>query len=266
MRSVTIAVLALAFLPASVAAQGSERLNDQQLTRLVENVGKSFDHWKDDLEKRDVDDAKISNASGVIDVKKFVNDMKKDIETVDGRLKSSYAANPEVTAMLRRASDVERRYASQPQGAPDAWKGLSGQLKALAAAYGLPWPVDTAAANAQRRMDGELASEVKRIASGADQLRNVALKAASDAKQPKSVRDQADASMKEWKKSAELLADNLNGHRAVLHDATRMLELTQKSLDYVKTVGPLKPEGVSAISTINSVTPLVTTAFALTKP
>ena len=209
MRSIIVAILALLLLSSAGAAQGSARVNDQQLTALVDGISESFDHWKDDLERRNVDDAKISNASGVIDVKKFIGDMKKDIETVDSRLKSSYAANPEVTAMLRRASDVERRYSAQPQGAPEAWKGLSGQLKALAAAYGLSWPVDTAAANAQRRMDGELAAEVKRLADAADVLRGAALSAAANAKQPKPQRDEAGRLMKEWAKAGDRLADNL---------------------------------------------------------
>jgi hypothetical protein len=167
----------------STTGQTAERLNDKQLTQLIENIDDAFDNWKDDLERRNMDDAVIRSAAGNVEVREFVNSMEKDIDVVKDKLDSSNAAGTDVTGLLRRASDVERRSATQTPS--EAWKTLSGQLSALAGAYGLGWPVD-ANATAVRKTDRELATEAKRLADSVDRLREGALDAASDTKRPES--------------------------------------------------------------------------------
>ena len=91
-------------------------------------------------------------------MREFVNSMEKDIDVVKDKLGSSNSAGTEVPALLRRASDVERRYADQAVPEPGS---VSGQFSALAGAYGLGWPVDDNA-TAGRKLDQELATEGKR--------------------------------------------------------------------------------------------------------
>src|SRR5262245_30730202 len=126
MRLSVAAVIALVSTAVPSWGLAADRLTDPQVTQLVESIGRGFDRWKDDLERRNLDDAVIKNAAGTIDVKKFLKDMEDAIDLVKDRLKSTYAAGPEVTALLRRASDVERR--AKQDGGGEAWKTLSGQL------------------------------------------------------------------------------------------------------------------------------------------
>ena len=260
---VTTLVVTLLFAPASPAR--ADRLTDAQLTQLVATIDTGFDRWKRDLERRNVDDGRLTNAQGVIDVGKFLNDLEKDIHLVKDRLKPSYAANAEVTALLRRASDVERRYKSGAAQAPEAWKTMSDQLASLAAAYGVGWPLDDTA-NAVRRMDGELGAEAKKLAEASDRLKNAALKAASDAKKPQAERDAFDQQMKELKKSAEQLASSLKDHRAVQSEVTRVLELNSTAAAFAKGAGTMKPEGTAALLAMNACATILATAFGVPKP
>ena len=261
---ITTLVVALLFAGASTARAG-DRLNDSQLTQLVATIDTGFDRWKQDLERRNVDDGRLTNAQGVVDVRKFLNDLERDIHLVKDRLKPSYAANPEVTALLRRASDVERRYRSGTAQAPEAWKTMSNQLASLAAAYGVGWPLDDTA-NAVRRMDGELGAEAKKLAEASDRLRSAAMKAASDAKKPQAERDAFDQQMKELKKAAEQLASSLKDHRAVQSEVTRVLELNSKAAVFANGAGTMKPEGSAALLAMNACATILATSFGVPKP
>ena len=148
MRTGFTALLAAGALLSAGSAAAADRLSDPLLTQLVQNIDRGFDAWKDDLERKNLDEALIKSAAGTIDVNKFLRSMADDIDTVKDKLKADYAAAPEVTALLRRASDVERRTQAQPPTS-EAWKPLSVQYAQLAAAYGLGWPVDGSASGAE---------------------------------------------------------------------------------------------------------------------
>src|SRR5262245_25565083 len=101
------ALLCLLAAPPAGAAR-AERLTDEQVKKLIEDIDRGFDTWKDDLEKRNLDDAKITSPDRTIDVKSFLKNFEKAIDTVKGRFDPDYAASPEVLALLRLGSDVER--------------------------------------------------------------------------------------------------------------------------------------------------------------
>ena len=246
------------WLGAGTQAARVERLTDPQVKLLVKNIDRGFERWKDDLERRNMDDAVIRSAAGNVDVHKFLDDMEHDIDLVEDRLESRYAAGPEITALLRRASDVERRYG--PTGAPETWTTLGRQFAALAAAYGVGWPID-AAATGQRKMDGELARDAARLADAIDPLRNAALKAASAARRPKAEREDADRMMRDLKRAARQLESHLDDHRAMPSEATRVLELGAKAVAFARGVGPMDLDANAALTAIESSARSIAAAF-----
>ena len=254
----TIIAAIVATVFAATSASAADRLSDSQLTQLVQNIDKGFDSWKDELERRNLDDAVIKSAAGTVDVRKFLDDMEDSLDVVKDRLKSDYAAGPEVTALLRRASDVERRYALQ--GRPDSWQPVSTQFAQLAAAYAVSWPME-GNASAQRKMDGELAAEVRQLADASDRLRSNALRAASDANRPKPDRDAAERDLKALKEAAKRLESNLKNHRAVMSDASQVLDLSAKAAAFAQGVGPMKPDGVAALSAVQGASRSIAVAF-----
>jgi hypothetical protein len=211
----------LLLLSSDAPAMAAERLTDKQLEQVVRNIDEGFDRWKDDLERRNLDDAVIRSASGTVKVEEFLNDFERDIDTLKDRFEGTYAAGPEVTALLRRASDVERRNQAGNTDGGAAWKTLSGQFAAMAAAYGVSWPMP-ASGVAQRLNDRELAARMNQAASAADKLRSPMKSAAG--KNPnvsKPAVSAAENDLKALKDAAKRLESGLKDARATSADATR---------------------------------------------
>ena len=144
MKRTGVLVAAIALVVATApGAAAAERLTDQQVKSLIEQVDKSYDRWKDGLEKANMDDAVIKSAAGTIDVKQFLKGFKDDISKLKDKFKPENAAVAEATAVLRKGSDVERRYKARGGAAGSEWSALSNSLGSLAAAYGGPWPIET---------------------------------------------------------------------------------------------------------------------------
>ena len=169
------AALAVALL-APLGAAGAERLTDEQVKKLIQDIDVGYDTWKKDLEKENLDDAVITSSERTIKVKTFLKDFERAIDTVKDRFKPEYAATPEVLALLRLGSDVERRH--QREGPSSSWTPLNTKLAALAHAYGVGWPIESMNVRTGRLNDGELAVKVEQMEKAAKQLRSETDKAA----------------------------------------------------------------------------------------
>lgn len=258
--------LAGLFLMAAVPASAAERLTDKQLEQVVKNIDEGFDRWKDDLQRRNLDDAVIRSASGTIKVEEFLRDFERDINTLKDRFKGSYAAGPETTALLRRASDVERRNRANGTDGGATWKTLAGQFEAMAGAYGVSWPMD-ATATAQRLNDKELAARVNQAGAAADRLRGPMKKAAGrNPNVPKPAVAAAESDLKALKDAARRLENGLKNGRATAADATRVLDLAGKSRTFVQGIGPMEAAGTSQVSTLDNAMQAVAKAYGIGWP
>jgi len=172
------AALVLALLPSLGSAATTERLTDEQVKKLIQDIDIGYDTWKKGLEKENLDDAVITSAERTIRVKSFLEDFEKAIDGVKDRFKPDYAASPEVLALLRRGSDVELHNRRQGRTPSSEWPALATKLGTLAAAYGVGWPVQSMNVQASRLNDGELAARVEQVAKGAKALQGETEKAA----------------------------------------------------------------------------------------
>src|SRR5262245_13749993 len=82
-------------------ATGAERPTDEQVKKLIEDIDGGYRTWKQDLEKRNLDDAVITSAERTVKVKDFLKDFDKAIDTFKDRFNGNYAASPEALALLR---------------------------------------------------------------------------------------------------------------------------------------------------------------------
>jgi hypothetical protein len=257
MRTVLIMVLVVGVTGAAPGS-ASDRLTDPQVKRIVENIDHAFNEWRGYLDRRDLDEAVVRAAEGTFDAERFLDDMEKDIDLVRERLGDRYAAGAEVTALLRRASDLER--GSVALGRPERWKLLSGEFASLARAYRVAWPMD-AAATAQRITDHELADHAKRIAGAVDRLQDGALEAAEDMRLGRSERRAAEQAMDELETAAERLGDDLDSHRFVAHHVRRVLDLTVETSAFAATVRPMSMGATEALTTVEQSARVIALAF-----
>jgi hypothetical protein len=153
-----------------MAAGAAERMTDEQVKRLIEDIDGGFDSCRQILEKRNLDDATITSAERTVKVKDFLKDFEKAIDVLKERFKPEYAASPEVLALLRRGSDVELRNRREGLTPDSTWTALAAKLGALARAYQVSWPIEDMNVRPARLNDAELAGKVERLENAAKQL------------------------------------------------------------------------------------------------
>jgi hypothetical protein len=256
--------LALAVALPGVAA-GAERLTDEQVKKLIEDIEGGYQTWKQDLEKRNLDDAVITSAERTLKVKDFVKDFDKAIDTYKDRFKSEYAASPEALALLRRGSDVELRNRRQGLAPASSWAALATKLEALAHAYDVGWPIESMNVLAARLNDGELAAKVEQMEKATQQLQGETDKAA---KANKAIDKAARASLKGQVQQLQVHAKDV---RARLKDdrpaAMEVGQLFAQTTKVKQTLAGLSlPTGGGAWTSIEAGNAALARAFELPKP
>jgi hypothetical protein len=247
---------------APLPARAAERLSDKQLDALIENIDKGFDKWKDALEKRNYDDAVITSAAGTINVKQFLRDFEKDIDTLKDRVSDTYAANTEAASLLRRASDVDKRYVErQGQGVgASEWAALGTQFGALAASYGAPWPTITDGTGIGRLTDKQMATQLKGVEASAKRLADDASKAGKN----KSVDQAAVSTVKDQCKLIGTYSKNVGSRvkdgRPASGEVAQLLAATRAAGQAASKL-PLSPVGGTAWSSLDQSAAALARAF-----
>jgi uncharacterized phage infection (PIP) family protein YhgE len=192
----------------------ADRQTDEQVKKLIEDIDDGYNRWKDGLEKRNLDEAVIKSAARTIDVSKFLDDFEKDIDLLKDRFKSTYAATDEVLAVLRRGSDVELRNRQQNLTPSSEWTAMGSKLGALAAAYGVPWPVENMNVQPGRLNDTELVTRLDQLEKSAKELRNEADKAAKANKSiDKTARESIKGSIQEFERTTKEVQERIKDDR-----------------------------------------------------
>jgi hypothetical protein len=251
-------------LPAALPA--AERMTDEQVKKLIEDIDGGYRTWKQDLERENLDDAVIRSAERTVKVKDFLRDFDKDIDTLKGRFKPGYAASPEVIVLLRRGSDVELRNRRQNLTPRSAWSALSAKLGSLAAAYELPFPVESMDAQGVRLNDGELAARVQQTEKAFKQLQGETERAAKANKAiDKGARKSLEGSIRELEQTAKDVGSRIKDDRPANTEVTRLLTGTGKLKEALTRLS-LPTSGGGSWPAIDSGTDALARAYDLPKP
>jgi hypothetical protein len=223
-----LAALAVA-LALPIGAAGAERLTDEQVRKLIDDIDAGYRTWKQDLEKQNLDDAVITSAERTVKVKDFLKDFGKEIDVLEGRFKPDHAASIEVMALLRRGSDVELHNRRQGRTPSSAWPPLGSKLAALAHAYELAWPVESMSVQAVRLNDGELAAKVEQMEDAAKQLQGETEKEAKANKSiDKATRGSLKSSIQQVEQMAKDVRSRIKDDRPAAVEVGRLLSQTAK--------------------------------------
>ena len=218
-----LAALAVA-LALPIGAAGAERMTDEQVKKLIEDIDGGYRTWKQDLEKENLDDAVITSAERTVKVKDFLKDFEKAIDVLKDRFQPSYAASPEVLALLRRGSDVELRNRRQGLTPDSTWAALGAKLGALAQAYGVAWPIESMNVLPARLNDTELAGKVEQMEKAAKQLQAEADKAAKANKSiDKATRESLKASIQQIEQKAKDVRSRIKDDRPASVEVGQLL-------------------------------------------
>ena len=263
-RHLLCSALAIA-LVVPVGAVAAERMTNEQVKKLIEDIDRGYDTWKKDLEKANLDDAVITSADRTIKVKAFLEDFEKAIDTVKDRFKSEYAASPEVLAVLRLGSDVELRHRRQGETPRSSWTPLAAKLDALARAYGVSWPIESMNVQAGRLNDSEMAGKVEQMEKAAKQLRSETEKAAKANKAiDKASRESLKGSIEQVEAMAKDVRSRIKEDRPAAVEVGQLLSQTGKVKDTLTKLSLFWAGG--AWRGIDTGTEALARAFALPKP
>lgn len=225
----TLAVLLATALWLPAPAVAAERMTDEQVEKLIEDIDAGYRSWKQDLEKENLDDAVIRSAERTAKMKDFLRDFAKDIDALKDRFKPSYAASPEVIVLLRRGSDVELRNRRLSQPPRSTWVALSAKLASLASAYELPFPVEDMNAQGVRLNDGELATRVQQAEKAFEQLQSDTDKAAKANKAiDKATRESVKGAIRQLEQTAKDVGARIKEDRPATTEVGQLLSGTAK--------------------------------------
>jgi hypothetical protein len=261
----TLATLAVA-LVLPLGAAGAERMTDEQVKKLIEDIDDGYRTWRQDLKKDNLDDAVITSAERTIKVKDFLKDFDQAIDVLKGRFKPEYAASLEVMALLRRGSDVELRNRRQSQTRSSAWPALGAKLEALAHAYGFAWPVESMTVQAVRLNDGELGGKVEQMEKAAKQLQSETEKAAKANKSiDKTTRGTLKSSIQQLELTAKDVRSRIKDDRPASVEVGQLLSQTTKVKESLTKLS-LPSAGLPAWQGIESGNEALARAYQLPKP
>ena len=235
MKNTWMRLAAAVIVMAAIAAPAFavERMSDKQVKEQGKIVKTGFEAWKKALEKQKLANATITNATGTIDVKEFINSFEKDIDTFNDKFDSTKNGGPEALVLLRRASDVERRNRAQGSKVPSEWAALVTQLSALASAYGVTFPIETMDAQLGRVNDTELITQLAEVERLAKRLQGQAEDAtkkanASDKAAAKAAGDAIKIETDKLATMAKVLGDKVKNGQASSAEATAILAAIKK--------------------------------------
>jgi hypothetical protein len=243
----------------------ADRLTDRDVKELIGRIeaGRDrFDNALDDKFKNSI----LRDASGEVNVKRFLDTFQESIDRVEESLKPDYAASTEVGMLLRQGSALERYFRQQPGGAKgeSEWNRLASDLGMLAAAYGSDFPIAENAAF-RRLGDREVSQSVKALESAAQQLRR-ALDA--DLKKDRSVDkatregivDEAD----QLSKDAKTLRERVNDGKPSSAEADQVMARAARLQTFIK--GHQVPAASGAWNGVASQLEVVSTAYRIPTP
>jgi hypothetical protein len=165
---------------------------------------------------------------------------------VKDRFKPEYATSPEVLALLRLGSDVER-YNRRPSQTPSsAWTALGAKLGNLADAYGLAWPVESIDAQAARLNDGEVASRVEQMERSVKQIEDEADKAAKkDKTVDKATRERLKTSIQQLERTTKDVRERVKDDRPAATEVQQLLSQTSSVKGMLTRLNPSPAAGPS---------------------
>jgi hypothetical protein len=259
MKRMMIALAAFAFVAGPAFSQ-SARPPDSQVESLIEQMQKASSQFERALD-RDLKRATIRGPNGEMQMEPFLEDFNTGIERLKDRFDKDYAASSELTALMRRATDLDNFIRSQPPSLKgrSEWDSYSSSLNALAAAYGSSFPMKED--NPPRRMND---LEIKQAADNAVKSGQSLKKQLSKiyGKDDDAARKTASADVDAMTKGAKGLKDRVDdrkpasGEAAVFAEAVKKLETTLGS----KT---LTPDATKALDGIKASFSKVEQAFGM---
>jgi hypothetical protein len=149
-----------------------ERLSDQQIKKLVDQVDEGRDKFEGNLDDK-LKNSTWNGPNGAVEISHALQDYQDSTKKLQDRFSESNPAVAELTTVLQQAAAIDRFMQGQVsvmKGRPE-WDTEVATLKPLAEAYGGTFPM-RAGATVSRVSDHETAGAAEAVAKAADQFKD----------------------------------------------------------------------------------------------
>ncbi len=154
---------------AAAASAQSRRLKNEDVRKLMEEAKKDVERFTGAVDSK-YRKSTIRTATSEVSIDGYLRDLKKSAETMRDRFKDDYASGNEVLSFLRQASAIEKRAAAGSAlfGAEKEWPRLRGTLGRLSQVYGVDWNTDPESWAARRMADREFEEALEKFKRGVE--------------------------------------------------------------------------------------------------
>jgi hypothetical protein len=225
LRIMTAAGAVLVAALVAMPVVSADRLPDKDVKALLERIDNERDRFEDQLDGK-IKSSILRGAGGEVHVERFLDDLQENVDRLNERFKSDYAASAEATTVLRQGTDIQRFMAKQPPNLDGAseWNRLASSLGELAKVYATTFPLPENH-QARRFNDREVQKVASELAKGADQFKKdleSALKTNTTIDQP--TKAAAVQEINGLKEDAERLASTVDDGRPASGEAKAVLD------------------------------------------
>ena len=149
-----------------------ERLSDQQIKKLIDQVDEGRDKFEGNLDDK-LKNSTWNGPNGAVQISNALQDYQDNTKKLQDRFSDSNAAAAELTTVLQQATAIDRFMQGQPNVMKGRleWDTEVASLKHLAEAYGGAFPM-RAGATVSRVNDRETAGAAEAIAKAADKFKD----------------------------------------------------------------------------------------------
>ena len=255
-----VMIAALVAMPAIFA----DRLPGKDVKALLERIDNERDRFEDQLD--DKIKSSILRGAGEVHVERFLDDLQENVDRLNARFNSDYAASAEVTTVLRQGTDIQRFMSKQPPDLDGAseWNRLAASLGELAKVYATTFPLPEGQ-QARRLSDREVEEIASELAKSTDQFKKdseSALKTNTTIAQP--TKDAAVKEVNGLREDAEKLASTVGDGRPASGEAKAVLDRAAKIRGAAASSGrALSPAAQTAWGSVASDLQKVAVAFDL---
>jgi methyl-accepting chemotaxis protein len=256
-----LAMMLLGTSPASAAAQTNERISDNDVRKVIEDLNQSRDRFEDQLDG-DLKRSIIRGPTGELSVERYLDDLQENVKNLKDRFTSEYSASKEAHTVLRQGTEIANYFKKQTKiiRGQSEFDRMSVDLGRLATAYGTTFPLPDLEAPVRRINDAETAAAANELGRQADNLKR---EIDREKTLPQPAKDAAKKDLDALKRTANTVKDRAGDSKPASAEAQQLVAMCGKIGSFIQGQTGLAPTTLSAFGAMQAPLDKLKQAYSL---
>ncbi len=234
-----LALVVLGMGPVAAAAQTGERLSDNEIRKIIEDLNTSRDRFEDQLDG-EIKSAIVRSPTGEISVERYLDDLQENVKSLKDRFTDEYSASKEAQTVLRQGTEIANYFRKQTKviRGQSEFDRMAVDLGRLATAYGTAFPLPDRDAPVRRINDDETAATAEALARQVDQVKR---EIDREKALPKEAKDAAKKDLDLLKKNANTVKSRASDSQPATAEAKQVVDTFTKIGSFMQGQAALAP-------------------------